>query len=244
MTFAKNCLSDGREIWALSGTYTQPMMFGLKGRLPAHESILSLGQFDDAMNRSGAAATLPSRGGWWRTCGYGVYPRGFEDELGRPPGATVVWVEDGYRYSFEVPDARNPQEPGKSLRESAGMLVFALSKLRYDRKKRTVSVSPDFDTATDVCAIDVMRPAGWALPGRDGYPLRSLPSDATVPEARSFRYVPSSGFEAGASGWHGSISLLYAKGMEHGRRMADATSGWLYPSGVAVAGPSWEQAQI
>ncbi len=235
MQFARNCLSDGREIWALGGTFTQPMMFGLKGKLPAHEGILSISQFDDAMNRSGAALTLPRHGGWWRTCEYGVYPRGFDSDPLKPAGATVIWVEDGYRYSFEVPDARNPQEPGKSLRESQGMLVFALSKLRYDRRKRVVSVSPDFDPQADVRAVDVMRPAGWALPDEAGYPLRQLPSDATVPEARGFRYVSSGGFENGSSGWHGSISLLYAEGLEHGRRMIDAASGWRHPSGVAVA---------
>lgn len=233
MAFAKNCLSDGREIWALPGTFTQQMMFGLK--LPAHESIMSLGQFDDAMNRSGAAKTLPPRGGWWRTCEYGVYPRGFESEPRRPAGAEVVWVEGGYRYAFEVPDVGNPQEPGKSLRESQGMLVFALAKLRYDRRRRTVSVAPDFDPETDVSVRDVVREDGWALPDGDGYPLRRLPSDLTVPEARGFRYVRSGGFENGSSGWHGSISLLYAEGLEHGRRLIDATSGWLYPSGVAVA---------
>ncbi len=235
MELAKNCLSDGREIWALSGTYTQPMMFGLKRKLPAHEGIMSLGQFDDAMNKSGAAKTLPPRGGWWRTGEYAVYARGFEDELLKPAGAEVVWVEDGYRYAFEVPDERNPQEPGISLRESPGMLVFALAKLRYDRRRRTVRVAPDFDPKTDVRVIDVMRPAGWALADRGGYPLRSLPSDVTVPEARGFRFVRSGGFEKGSSGWHGSIGLLYSDGMEHGRRMIDAAGAWRYPTGVAVA---------
>ena len=97
MEFAKNCLSDGREIWALSGTYTQPMMFGLKGRLPKHESIMTLGDFDDAVNRSGAAKTLPQRGGWWRTGEYGVYPRGCEQDIRKPVGAEVVWIEDSRR---------------------------------------------------------------------------------------------------------------------------------------------------
>ncbi len=67
-------------------------MFGLKGRIPRHESIMTVRELDDAINVSGAWKPIDVNG-WWRTNRYGVYARGFERELDKPVGASVVWVE-------------------------------------------------------------------------------------------------------------------------------------------------------
>ncbi len=227
-------LGDGRMMIALKGTYTQERMFRLRRTLPENESIMGLKGLDEAANVSGAARALPFRGGWWRTSDYGVYARGFETDMGTPVGAEIIWVEDGYRYAFEVPDVRHPHDRNKGLRQSSGLLVFALGKLRYQPRKRLVTVAADFDPENEVLVKDVM-PDGWAIPDADGYPIRSCPSCVTAAGARGFRFVPSGGFEPGSSGWHGSISMLIAPSFEYARRVVDAHSAWRYPSGVSVA---------
>ncbi len=230
-----NILPDGREIRALKGTYTQQMMFGLKRKLPSHEGILSLRDMSQVISVGAEKSLSSNGGGWWRTSEYGVYRRGFELEPGTPLGTEIVWVEDGYRFTFEVPDVRDPLERNRGLRESSGMLVLPLGKLRFNRNKRLVTVAPDFDPEKDVSVKDVIRPGRWAIPDAGGYPLRSNPSTVLIPEARALRSVPSAGFEDGATGWHGSISLLLAERFEHARRVVDAHGSWRYPAGVAVA---------
>lgn len=234
-------LSDGRRMRALPGLYAQRQMFSLPRSglyLPAQESIMDIRDLDEACD-----------GGWsdpatgcWRSSRYGVHARGFE-MLDRPIGASVVWVEGGLAYSFAIPDVRHPADRGKGLRESCGLLDFALCKLAYDEATRSVSVSQDFDPAVDVAVRDIRRTRGWALPNGGGYPSRSMPSSEDVHEARLSAFVMAGEFEGGANGWHGSI--IYGDCGTCGDYRMVGAGFWESPSSVSVvsirqpSGPQW-----
>lgn len=228
-----NRLSDGRVVRALDGTYTQVQLFGLKGRVPCHESIMGVKDHDDSLNISGAWRAIDVTG-WWRTNRYGVYARGFEKKLDKPVGARVVLIEDGVSYTFEVPDVKNPLNKDKGLRQATGMLDFALERLQYDEGKRIVSVASDFNPETDVTVRDIMRPRGWALVDADGYPLRLSPSNADVSEARYSFVRRSDEFNKKSTGYHGSVARNVLGGGY--RRNVIADFGWQDCSGVALVG--------
>lgn len=230
-----NRLSDGRAVRALEGMYSQTDMFSLKGRIPAHESIMSVRELDDAINVSGAHSSIKVNGAW-RSDRYGVYARGFETELDKPVGAKVVWFEEySVHYTFEVPDVRHPTDKSKGLRQATGMLDFALDKLQYNEGRLTVSVAPDFNPETDVVVRDIMRPKGWALVDADGYPMRKDPSHEGEPAARYSFVNHSNEFRENATGWHGSIArfLDYYFNVDTFKTVVGAYFGWS-KTGVAV----------
>ncbi len=223
------------KIVSLNGEFTQAQVFRLKGKMPSHESILSVKGHDLVLNPN-ECFRVPGFPIWVRTGEYGVYARGFQKDLDAPVGTIVIWTENNCSYSFIVPDARHPGDKDKALCQASGMLVFPIDKLEYDERYRVVSVSQSFDPARDVRVVDIMRPGGWALVDGEGYPVRGKPSDIYDPDARC-AYLRSPGeFFPNASGWHGSI----ARGVDFGgyqRRAINAELEWRYPSGVSVIVP-------
>lgn len=237
-----NRLPDGRAIRSLAKgeqrTFRQAEMFGLaKARLfdPAIETIMTVREHDVSI-QSGAYKSV-NENGWWRTAKYGVYARGFERELDKRVGNSVVWTEVGVSYTFEVPDVRHPTED-KPLSHATGMLVLPLAKLEFDEGTRAVKVAPNLYPETDVQVVDIMRPRAWALVDADGVPLRTEPSGANTQEARYSYIRHSDEFEEGATGWHGSLSrvVLGVLGFDYGGRYVLAGSRWSGASGVAVVG--------
>ncbi len=233
-----NRLSDGRAVRAL-GVFKQAEMFSLKGRIPKHESVMNVRELDDALNVSGVweAINLTCS---WRTNSYGVYSRGFEKELDKPVGASIVWIEGAVSYTFEVPDVGHPHDKDKGLRQATGMLVFALDMLGYDEDKRVVSVIPGFDPERDVSVKDIMRPSGDALVDADGYPIRTKSKRTMLPgifkwqEFRSSAVINSDRlkdkrFKDKATGWHGSIVRDV-----HGCSQINAGSSWQRITSVAL----------
>ncbi len=233
MTVAK--LSDGRVIRVFAGEYTQEEMFGLhKSGLfdPKTETIMSVRELDDALNVSGAWKAV-GVDGCWRTREYGVHATGFEKELDKPVGASVVYITIGedVPYTFEVPDVKHPQDKDKGLRQATGMLVFALDKLDYDEGKRILSVVSNFNPETDVRVKDIMRPAGWALVDADGYPIRTRPSNGDTNEARYSAVRDSDALE-GCTGWHGSVVRSVYRRDDDIRRLISTDDDW---EGLGVA---------
>jgi hypothetical protein len=232
---ANNQLSDGRVIRALEGTFTQAQMFGLKGRIPSHESIMNVRELDDALNVSGAWKAIDVNG-WWRTGKYGFYPKGFEKK-DMPIGEKIVYAEQGVTYTLDVPDVPVKIANGETvgLRQAVGMGVVRLEKLKLDQtgeKMFSVSMTTDFDPVNDLKVKEVMRPRGWALVDADGYLLRSKPSGKNVPDARYSYVLHADEFEDGSSGYHGSL----ARGVDDfdGRRVVYADVGWSEASGMAI----------
>ncbi len=245
-------LSDGVVVRALEGTFRQAEMFSLKGRIPIHESIMTVKDRADALMHITFHNFYPPNArkfrealndkDWWRTSSYGVYARGFEEKLDKPVGDSIVWVEDGVPYTFEVPDVKHPLDPDKGLRQAAGMLDFALDKLHYDEGRRVVSVVPDFNPESDVAVRDIMRPSEWALVDADGYPLRTEPSREGTSEAILSCVRHYDEFGDKATGWHGSVachiwdwwdSFLTGFDITYWREVR-ADLPWQFGSGVAV----------
>ena len=232
-----NCLSDGRVIRALEGTFTQVQMFGLKGRVPVNESIMGVKDHDDALNVSGAWRAIDVNHGW-RTGEYAFYPKGFE-KRDMPLGDKLVYIENHVAHTINIPDVPVKLANGQTvgLRKAIGMGVIRLEKLRLDQiddKADVVSVSTDFDPATDVKVVDVMRPRNWALVDADGYPIKSQPSSYRVSEARFSSVRGEQHFEGESLGYHGSVARGGSDA--ENRRVVYAYSGWSYNSGVALVG--------
>ena len=223
---AQPALSDGRRIRALPERFTQPQMFSLI--LPRQESIMCVKDLDDACNASGGWSDPYT--GRWRSGRYGVHARAFE-LLDRQIGASVVWTESGLSYIFEMPDVRHPTDRSRGLRDACGLIEFPLPKLCYDDGGRKVSVTADFDPEKDVAVRDVRRIRGWALQNAEGYPSRSMPSDASVPQARFSGFFSANEFEAGSNGWHGSI--IYGDAGQNDWRMIGA-GRWESESAVGL----------
>lgn len=233
-----NQLSDGRTVRALEGTFKQEQMFGLhkSGRFnPAHEAIMGVKEHDDSLNTSGAWQKI-NVNNWWKTGRYAAYRRGFENDLDLQIGDRLVFIEKGTAHILEIPDVRHPTDKDKSLRQAAGMLDFDLQKLRYDPEARIVSVTTDFNPDSDVRVVDIMRPEGWALPDKNGYPIRTQQSGAGVPKARFAVTRPSGAFEGESTGYHASVilSVVYY----NGTRYIYAVHSWSDDSTVAVVTPA------
>jgi len=234
-----NRLPDGRSIRALEGTFTQKQMFTLRSSglyAPQSEGIMSVKDHDQSFQSS--VCSVVDVSGWWRTCEYAFYPRGFE-KRDLPLGDKLVYVEDGFTHTLSIPDVPVSivRSDGKSetigLRQAIGMGIIKLEKLdlrQIDERADEVSVTTDFDPATDVKVVDIMRPKAWALVDADGYPLKSKPSSSKVSGARCPYVRDENGFEAGSTGYHGSL----ARGAD--RPIVDANDKWQYGSGVALVG--------
>jgi len=238
---AKNLLSDGRVIRDLERTFTQVQMFRLiSGIVPANESIMNVKDHDDALNVSGAWKAINTNG-WWRTGEYAFYPKGFEMR-DMPLGDKLVHFEDGVAHTLDIPDVpvkiANGQTVG--LRQAIGMGVIRFEKLRLDQtdaKADVVSVTTDFDPATDVKVVDIMRPRGWALVDADGYPIKSQPSSVEVSEARYSYIRHEDEFEGESTGYHGSVARYVNYYGNDFRRYVGANGWWSCDSGVAVSWP-------
>jgi hypothetical protein len=226
-----NRLSNGLVVRPVKGKFTQIELFRLKGRIPKHESIMNVRELDDALNVRGVWKVIDVNGSW-RTNRYGVYARGFERELDKPVGASIVWIEDGISYTFEVPDLEHPNDSNRGLRQATGMLDFALEKLQFDEDRGIVSITSDFDPESDVTVRNIMRPRGWALVDVEGYPLRTRPSDPHNSISRYSYVRHSDQFDREATGWHGSISRII--GIVDDRRYVYAYVEWGIDYGVAV----------
>ncbi len=238
-------LPDGRPIRALEGTYTQKMMFTLRSSglyAPATEGIMSVKDHDQSI-QSGAYKSV-NVNDWWRTGAYAFYPSGFE-KANLPLGDKLVYAEDGVRHTLNIPDVQVSmlRPDGRSetvgLRQAIGMGVIKLEKLKLDQtddEADVVSVTTDFDPATDVKVVDVMRPRAWALVDVDGYPLKSQPSCDEVSEARYSWIRHKDDFEKGSTGYHGSLAHLVGGDYYLGRRYVYAFDYWSWASGVAVVG--------
>jgi hypothetical protein len=225
------CLPGGQAIWALNRKFRQAGMFGLK--VPSSESIMGTWEYGNAITVSDAWTGVCDL---WRTNRYGVYRRGFEQSLGKHVKSSVVWIENGVDYTFEVPDVKDPTDSNKGLRQASGMLDFDLDKLQYNEGMRVVSVVPGFNPKRDVTVIDIIRPYGWALTDSAGYPLRTKPSEIMVSEARCSNTLRTGEFENGATGWHGSVSRNVFDYDYNDRRIL-TRGNWENKSGVALIGP-------
>ena len=232
-------LPDGRSMRALEGTYTQKMMFTLSSSglyNPANEGIMSVKEHDQSI-QSGAYKSV-NVNGWWRTGEYAFYPKGFE-KRNLPLGDKLVYVEDGVAHTLNIPDVPVKLANGQTvgLRQAISMGVIKLEKLKLDQiddKADVVSVTTDFDPATDVKVVDIMRPSAWALVDADGYALKSQPSDAGVSEARYSRVRHSDEFEDRSTGYHGSLARGVYGYVNDDRRVVYAYGEWRYGSGVAL----------
>jgi len=212
-------LLDGRTARVPEDGFNQKQMFSLRsGGLvdPANEGIMTLRDISEACQSRIFRARFTS--GMVRSSEYAFYPRGF-DNASLPLGDKLAYVEkyfdkNGERrtetHILEIPDVPVELADGSKvgLRNALGMGVIPIGKLalsQIDENTDMVSVTADFDPATDIKAVDIARPMGWALPDSDGYPLRSRPSAMDVPEARFSWVLHSDKFEDGSTGWHGTV---------------------------------------
>lgn len=233
-------LPDGRYVRILEGTYTQTQMFGLK--IPAHESIMTVKEYD-ALLVPEVVQAITAHSNWIRTREYAFYPKGFERQ-DLPMGDKIIYVETGVAYTFIVPDVSvNVNGTSVGLRTAIGMGVIPIEKLRLeqvDETHFTVLVTSDFNPASDVKVVDIMRPSGvWALVDADGYPIRARPSDFFIPEARCSYVRNFNEFEKNATGWHGSLvryvfDIQYVFDIYYRRRDVSAYGRHVDAYGVAV----------
>lgn len=250
---ATNKLPDDRSIRALEGTYDQKKMFTLRSSglyVPATEGIMTVKDHDQSIH-CGAFKSINATC-WWRTGEYAFYPKGFQTR-DMPLGDKLVYVENSVWHILMIPDVPvaivRPDGISETvgLTKAVGMGVFKLEKLglkEIDERADVVSVTTDFDPATDVKVVDIMRPSGgplhgWALPDADGYPLRSRPSGIKVSKARKSYLKPENEFEAGSTnypiGYHGSIDrCVHYYVLNEVRNGIGVATEWRSDSGVAV----------
>ena len=144
----KGVLPDGRTIRPVITTngrkvFNQETMFplveALKKALTTSETIMSLADHQAANKCDAWKAIDVSEDGKveWKTRLYAVYRKGFERDLNMPLGETVVWVEKGVPYTFEVPNVQvtliNPDGSSTkvNLREAPGLAVFDVYKYAF-----------------------------------------------------------------------------------------------------------------
>ena len=208
---------------------------------PLGESLMENRDFEASVqNVSFAALNIA----WTRMRGYAVYRRRFETQ-DLPLGERLVYIENGVRYGFTIPEVSVTLPSGSrvSLQQATGMAVFDVMKIDVrvvDKKTVEVSVTPDFNPETDVKVKDVMRPCGWSAHiDADGFALRGSPSNAENPNAR-YSYVRyADQFEdikhlfvsdEPATGYHGSL----ARGNVNWGCYVVAGDDWSEVSGVAL----------
>lgn len=251
MTIAeKSKLPDGREIRALEGTYTQKMMFTLRSSglyVPANEGIMTVKDFNQAIQSDADKPVTEKK--VWRTGEYAFYRKGFEKSdlpLGdklvyvkrQAPTIRIPEIEKGIVHTLNIPyvPVSIVRPDGESetvgLRKATGMGVIKLEKLELkdiDGMADVVSVTTDFDPATDVKVVDIMRPDAWALVDSDGYPMRKDPSHRDEPAARFSVTMVYGEFDTIATGWHGSLTHN-----DFSMRSVTAKSKWQSDLMVAV----------
>ena len=190
-------LSDGREMRALQGRFTQAQMFELgKNGLynPKTEGIATVRQLDDALNISRIYQAVLGDS-WSRALEFAFYRRGFEKDLTLQMGKKLVWIEKEKDLNqketgrlliaildlSKIADVPVTLANGSkiSLQKAAGMGIIPISKLEIrkteDNKKLIayeVSIASDFNPATDLKVKNAARPRVWSdSVDEDGFAL-------------------------------------------------------------------------
>lgn len=157
---------------------------------------------------------IEALGGAWFTRFYGVYARGFEQDFEKPLGREVVFVDEGVRRTFHVPEMyfRNSCSELVPLSSATGLLLFDPAMLVLGDNGREVSIPKS--TLYRVWPVDVMRKPGGGGRGQtdsNGFPLRHLPVDSDSQQSpsssRIFSILCNDDFMDGSTGWHGFVLL-------------------------------------
>jgi hypothetical protein len=237
---AKAELPDGRAIRPLTG-HSQKTLFALRSSglyAPAAERIMLVEDHDISI-RSYAYIDINVNNQFY-AAEYVFYPKGFETR-GRPFGDRLVYVEDGVPHTMLVPDVAvrvlgpngRPVRDGlrqalglsADLRKSAGMGVIRLEKLKLkpdpDSNGDIVSVTSDFDPATDVRVVNLRRSdpyflfQGVVISDNWSFLAEGHPSRPPAEKAAGARYLvvmQEGNFETASTGYHGSMARVVSDG--------------------------------
>lgn len=225
-------LSDGRQMRALDGVFTQMQMFDVACKAESlKHAVATMKDADDALTISKVSGSVFGNA-HIRTGEYCFSAR----EPGKPFGSELVFIEKGIRYRMEIPDVRVPfngKEP--SLRAIKGALIIidsiTLLKLtKISEGEYLVSPADGAKFEGRIHAVPFLG-KGWVKAGSLGYPDTGKSSSADDPSARHvwMRTV----FEDGATGYHGSMARTM--GGDGGRSII-ADLDWSAACRVAVVG--------
>lgn len=191
-------LPDGTVIRALPKKYTQMQVFKLRESglyVPQTEGIATVRQLDDALNKSGAYQDVLGNAECCRSGEVGFYPRGFEKDLTRAIGKRIVWMEAEGDANWHktgrllvaildlsrIADEKVTLVDGSeiTLQKAPGMGVIPIEKLELKTTEDNdqlviyeVSISSDFNSATDLKVKNVARPRSWSTSvDKDGFAL-------------------------------------------------------------------------
>lgn len=213
--------------------FTQEQVFRLResGLYTAQEGIVTVKEMDTFLQDK--SNKLGEDEGYARRTGQVVfYRKGFQADLNKQIGNSIVYVENKVTHILEVPDVPvfdAMQNRTVNLQRATGMGVLNIEDLEMKvdvNENRVVSVKSGANPTAFV--VDVMRPNGWALTDENGFPLRVQESTDKNPNSR-YMYTRTN-FEEGSDGYFASAVRV------DGGRVVYAYDDWSNACGVAVTG--------
>lgn len=158
----------------------------------------------------------------WLTDAYVAFPK----ERGGEIGESIVWMEGGLEYRFEVPGVVT--EDGVDLRTARGILIFRLSDIRYDAWKRLVKVKEGRAKSGKLARFEKIDTVLVTLDheGTEGIgdPCPTLPSGLD--------------WKPGSTGWHGLVVIntldILREAGDPVRRDAELRHSWTEQFRVAT----------